>query len=75
MKRKYHIGLMKDYRKGHEHVVILQARINKDCLDCELWHYLGVQYTTKQDLRVIAPQLLQMINTTQKTNFTKLVID
>ena len=69
----YHIGLRKDYQNSH--IVYLQAVRNIDFMNCEIWQYLGQHITTKARLKSIAPQLLEMVNATQHTTFTRIIIE
>jgi hypothetical protein len=68
--RVYHLGLCKDGDR-----VILQARLNKDSLSCELWKYFGLRENTKKELRRNKVALLVAINESYNTSFERILID
>ena len=80
--KMYHLALIKG--KGHNNfwsnghgdkTVILQARQNKDLLSPQTWQYLGHREVTKRELIQRKNELLDHINHTYNTDFTKIIID
>ena len=71
----YHVGLCKDYRKGKGNHVTVELRHSIDFLSCELWKYLGERVTTKQHYKDHKYAILDWINRTFNTEFTKITID
>jgi len=69
----YYVGLMKNY--NNPDVIIVQLRKNKDCLDCELWQYLGLRMVTKEYVRGHKFELLDAINLQYGKTFTRIIID
>ena len=74
--RTYHFALLLGKYCGHrKDTVVLQVRCDIDCLDCEMWRYLGEKARTKKQLRENKAELLNAINATFNENFKRLIID
>lgn len=76
----YFFGLLKksngiNSRKIGPKTVVLQVAESKDSLDCEVWKYLGERMNTIDGLKKVRKELLQGINDSFKTNFTRLLIE
>lgn len=72
----YYLGLLIDYcNPKYTGTVTVQARRCIDCLDCELWEYLGPRVVTKAHLKANKAGLLAWINQTFNATFTRIVID
>ena len=73
--KTYHVGLLIDYRKEYTGRVIVQMRQSVDFLDCGIWKYLGERVTTKKAVYEKRIALLDWINRTYSTAFTRIAVE
>jgi len=66
----YHVGLLK---QGE--TLVIEMRRDIDYLNCEIWRYLGQRQVTKKYYKENKIVILQAINSTEGTNFKRIVID
>ena len=74
MTTQYHVGLLKGYGRNKSRVTV-QIRSDVDCLDCELWRYVGVTFSPKTWYKSHKAEVLEAINGAYKTAFEKITID
>lgn len=71
----YYAALLKNVVGHKKDTVILQLRRDIDCLDCEMWKYIGVTFKTKKDLRENKDAVLDAINKSYGTEFRRVIVD